>query len=198
MLQLLRKLPEIPKLSGTIDSLRTAQLERKKALTAILSPGRPDVTEIDITVLARDGYQIPVRVYQPSNFQTGRTAAAVMLHGGGFCIGGLSNEELNCRNFASRLGVTSLNVDYRLAPEHPYPVPVNDCWDVLKWVCTSFCFIGLTAIFPKTKLTTLCWISTIDSQACLRFQYQSGPWLYRWGDIGRRQHSSGARAHGSR
>jgi acetyl esterase/lipase len=140
VLQLLRTLPETPKLSGTIDSLRTAQLERKKALTATLSSGISDVTEIDITVLARDGYQIPVRVYQSPNFQTGGTAAAVMLHGGGFCIGGLSNEELNCRNFVSRLGVTSFNVDYRLAPEHPYPVPVNGCWDVLKWVCPSFLF----------------------------------------------------------
>ena len=57
-----------------------------------------------------------------------------MLHGGGWCLGGLENEELNCRNFAQQLGCVCLNVDYRLAPEHPFPAAVNDSWDALKWV----------------------------------------------------------------
>lgn len=61
----------------------------------------------------------------------------MVLHGGGFCLGGLENEELNCRNFAEKLGAVCVNVDYRLAPEHPFPAAVDDSWDALKWVRTA-------------------------------------------------------------
>ena len=53
---------------------------------------------------------------------------------GGWCIGGLENEELLCRLLTSKLGITSVNVDYRLSPEYKFPVPVHDCHDATKWV----------------------------------------------------------------
>jgi acetyl esterase/lipase len=58
----------------------------------------------------------------------------VMLHGGGFCLGGLDNEVLICRKWCTEFNGLCINVDYRLAPEHPFPVPVNDGWDAVKWV----------------------------------------------------------------
>ena len=52
-------------------------------------------------------------------------------------MGDLSDEEQNCRLFARDLGAVSVNVEYRLAPEHPFPAGVNDCYDVIKWIAAT-------------------------------------------------------------
>lgn len=59
----------------------------------------------------------------------------VMLHGGGWILGGLENEALLCRKWCEEFNGVSVNVDYRLAPEFKFPIPVHDCYDVVKWVC---------------------------------------------------------------
>lgn len=48
-------------------------------------------------------------------------------------MGDLTDEDQNCRMFARDLGAVCVNVDYRLAPEHPFPTGVEDCWDALQW-----------------------------------------------------------------
>jgi acetyl esterase len=64
-----------------------------------------------------DGAPIPIRTYVPSN--TGSLNPAIfVIHGGGFIVGSLDAEELNCRRFAAELGFSVVNVEHRLAPEH--------------------------------------------------------------------------------
>ncbi|MEW5741872.1 MAG: alpha/beta hydrolase [Myxococcota bacterium] len=50
------------------------------------------------------------------------------IHGGGYVIGAAKQDDLLCARFAERLGLTVVSVDYRLAPEHPFPTPVEDCF----------------------------------------------------------------------
>ena len=57
-----------------------------------------------------------------------------MYHGGGFCLGGLESESLFCRKVVTELDCVVIDVDYRLAPEHPFPTPVHDAYDALKRV----------------------------------------------------------------
>jgi acetyl esterase/lipase len=98
-------------------------------------PGTPEgIEEEDITVMARDGYKIPVRIYKPTSPPAGGSPLIVLYHGGGFCLGDLSNEELNSRNCTKAYGAVCINVDYRLAPEYKFPVALEDSWDVLAWV----------------------------------------------------------------
>jgi acetyl esterase/lipase len=125
----------VPTLSGDVFALRKVLSDRKKALTAAQSTGTEGLKEMDITVPARDGYPIPVRIYKPTSPPAGGSPLVIFFHGGGFALGGLENEELNCRLFVQKLGCTCVNVDYRLAPEHPFPTPALDSWDVTKWVC---------------------------------------------------------------
>lgn len=61
----------------------------------------------------------------------------VILHGGGFCLGCLDIEDVNCRSYSKETRATVVNVDYRLAPEHKFPTPVNDCWDVVQWLAKN-------------------------------------------------------------
>lgn len=106
----------------------------------------PGVKETDHQVSMRDNATIACRVYAPEQ-ASGGCPLVVIYHGGGWCIGGLENEELLCRLLTSKLGCVCVNVDYRLAPEHKFPVPVHDSLDATKWV--SFPFQPLT----KMRLT---------------------------------------------
>lgn len=61
--------------------------------------------------------------------------ALVWLHGGGFVIGSAAQDDRLCRELCRRLGIVVAAVDYRLAPDHPFPTPLEDCFDALTWVC---------------------------------------------------------------
>ena len=76
---------------------------------------------------------VGVRLYRPTEL-TGAGPALLWIHGGGYVIGHPGQDDVLCRRFARRLGVTVASVDYRLAPEHPYPVPVEDCYSALTWL----------------------------------------------------------------
>jgi acetyl esterase/lipase len=75
-----------------------------------------------------------VRIHKPKVLPEDGCPIFVVYHGGGFVLGGLDDEAILCRNF-TQLGGIAVNVDYRLAPEHPFPVPIEDAFDALKWVC---------------------------------------------------------------
>jgi acetyl esterase/lipase len=78
----------------------------------------------------RDG-NLRLRLYTPRN-PSG--AALLWVHGGGMVIGAPRQDDLLCGETAAQLGITIASVDYRLAPEHPYPIPQQDClagWDWL-------------------------------------------------------------------
>lgn len=79
---------------------------------------------------------VGVRLYRPSNAGTVREPASALLwiHGGGYLLGTAKQDDRICLGFSSRLGVTVASVDYRRAPEHPYPAPLEDCYAVLTWL----------------------------------------------------------------
>jgi acetyl esterase len=83
---------------------------------------------------ARDGFSIPVRLYAPAN---GLLPVLVYFHGGGFTIGNIETHDVLCRRLAHLSGCAVLSVEYRLAPEHRFPVAQNDAWDVVQWVVTQ-------------------------------------------------------------
>ena len=119
---------------------QAAHLAGLRHLYPIPGPIPQEVSEKECHVLARDRYPIRMRVYVPvrpvskmhADGAGGRPLIA-MLHEGSWSKGDLSDEDMNCRMFGRDLDVVCVNVEYRLAPEHPFPVGVNDCWDVLQW-----------------------------------------------------------------
>lgn len=94
----------------------------------------------DLTVPAADGSRLGARLYAPS-----RAVLPVMLylHGGGFTIGGLETHDALCRQLALRSGAAVLSLDYRLAPEHRFPVAVDDAWAALTWLAAEADALGL-------------------------------------------------------
>jgi acetyl esterase len=93
---------------------------------------------------------VPVRVYRPTP-QAGpppgpapgsRPPAAVFFHGGGWVLGGLDSHDTLCRELARQAGVVLVAVDYRLAPEHPYPAGLDDCAAATRWVAAHAADLG--------------------------------------------------------
>jgi acetyl esterase len=75
--------------------------------------------------------RVPLRLYDPA--PGGEAGLLVYLHGGGWVIGDLDLEDAALRHIASRSGVRILSVDYRLAPEHPFPCAIDDAEEVIRW-----------------------------------------------------------------
>ena len=76
---------------------------------------------------------VPVRIYSPEGL-TQTVAWILHIHGGGFVMGNLDSELGSCVGLCRDLGVVVVSVDYRLAPETPYPGPLEDCYAALQWV----------------------------------------------------------------
>ncbi|MBK0866846.1 alpha/beta hydrolase [Saccharopolyspora sp. HNM0986] len=104
--------------------------EMSAAMTDLSGPG-PQLHEVrDTAVFAADGAKIAVRVLRPAERSRG---VLVYLHGGGWVIGSVDQFDTLGRVLAQRTGCTVVLVEYRLAPEHRYPVAVDDAWAALRW-----------------------------------------------------------------
>jgi len=93
--------------------------------------GADEVATADATAPGPAG-PIPVRVYTPTDSPPPRPIV-VYFHGGGFVIGNIETHDAVCRDLATDSGAVIVSVDYRLAPEHPFPAAVEDCWAALEW-----------------------------------------------------------------
>lgn len=77
--------------------------------------------------------EVRVRIYRRTNLP-GMTGVLLFIHGGAFVFGNLESEHDRCLHYAQHGGVVVISVDYRLAPEFPYPAALNDAWAALHWV----------------------------------------------------------------
>ena len=82
---------------------------------------------------ARGSYDLPVRTYTPTRKVNSR-GALVFFHGGGYVLGAPDNEQERCIHFATNVGCVVVSLDYRLAPEHPFPAALDDCYQTVCWV----------------------------------------------------------------
>ena len=80
-----------------------------------------------------DAAGTPVRLFRPA----GAHGAILWIHGGGWIMGTLEAYDPLCRALANRAGAAVVAVDYRLAPEHPLPVPMEDCEAALRWMASE-------------------------------------------------------------
>jgi acetyl esterase len=110
-----------------LDEARREYEERAAALFGS-APPVASVEELDVA-------GVPVRVYRPS---PGDLPGLVYFHGGGWVIGSLESHDPLCRMLAARSGCAVIAVEYRLAPEHPYPAAVEDAWTVTAWAAERF------------------------------------------------------------
>ncbi|KAL4801593.1 Alpha/Beta hydrolase protein [Aspergillus unguis] len=112
--------------------------------SGILIPGAGPLVEVgkttDITIgrRATEGPEILLRVFEPKGqAPTGGWPVMLYFHGGGWVLGNIDTENVVCTNLCSRGGCVVVTVDYRLAPENPWPAAVHDCWEALLWLISE-------------------------------------------------------------
>ncbi|MEV5985186.1 alpha/beta hydrolase [Streptomyces sp. NPDC052051] len=117
-------------------AVRETALAAARAVVAAL----PADDTVQITDLATSGPR--VRLYRPA---TAPTPAPVLLdmHGGGFVMGSVDSEHRRALDLARRTGFVVISVDYRLAPEHPFPAGLEDCYEVLRWTVKNATELGV-------------------------------------------------------
>jgi len=86
----------------------------------------------------QDDYPIPVRLYVPYNASEQAGPTLIYLHGGGFVTCSVDSHDGLCRRMASGSGLRVLSVDYRLAPQYPFPAGPDDCEYVLSWALEGY------------------------------------------------------------
>jgi acetyl esterase len=96
----------------------------------------------DFTIPARDGQTLPARLYAPSGDQL---PVLLYFHGGGFTVGSIATHDALCRHLSHLAHCAVVSLDYRLAPEHKFPVAANDAWDAVQWLAAQGAGLGLAA-----------------------------------------------------
>jgi acetyl esterase len=137
--------PIIPLLPNTgLEDVMTA----RAGLDALVASVSVDLDEssLDIDdrhVAGHDGDpDVAVRVYRPRG-AAGAIAALVHIHGGGFVVGSIQTEHAAAVQLASTLDIVVVSVEYRLAPEHPFPAGLRDCFAALRWLAATAGELGV-------------------------------------------------------
>jgi acetyl esterase len=110
--------------------------ERRRAFAALMRFSRPaePVDSVADETLPGPGGPLVVRIYAPLPARPGALPGLVYFHGGGLIAGSLETHDRLCRTLANETGCRLVAVDYRLAPEHPFPAATDDGLAALQWV----------------------------------------------------------------
>ena len=135
--------PELRKATASFPKLPVGSNFGRK-LTRLLLPLLLPKTKVPqgVTiewVKAASGQKL--RVYSPAGNKT--RAALLYIHGGGMMIGAPQMDDGLLSNLASELDILIVSPEYRLAPEHPYPAPIDDCHEAWQWLLTNSSKLGI-------------------------------------------------------
>ncbi|KAF8175867.1 Alpha/Beta hydrolase protein [Mycena galopus ATCC 62051] len=141
------ELPSVPRQSGPLtaavvvptlrQTLKDSQSRKWEQFQARPPVEDSTYTVEDHTIVVDGGAKVGIRTITPTH--TGDEApdfefpVLVYLHGGGWVCGDIDTDDLDLRVLSVELRLAIVNVDYRLAPEHPFPTGLNDCYAALKW-----------------------------------------------------------------
>lgn len=130
-----------PEIAGLLEQMGAEPMpafsslspEGARAFAKEMFPAPDEPTPVgDIMELRITEDSIPIRVYTPEG--EGPYPTLVYFHGGGWVIGDLDTHDETCRVLSSEANCMVVSVDYRLAPEHKFPTPLQDCYAAFEWV----------------------------------------------------------------
>jgi acetyl esterase/lipase len=138
-------LPALEALQPRTDPVADPVRARAELLEKLGSggPEHPAVERRDETIAGPDGGELRVRLYLPRERGDDPLPGLTWIHGGGFVMGTVEMDDPLCDSFVARFGCVVCSVDYRLAPEHPYPAGVEDCHAGHVWFAGRAATLGV-------------------------------------------------------
>jgi acetyl esterase/lipase len=140
----------------------------------------PQSVSIENIFIESGQAKIRLRVYKPK-MATTPTPVLIWMHGGGYVVGKPEQDDGCCSQYVQELGITVVSVDYRYAPEHHFPIGLEDCYTALKWVVsqardkalikTELPLAGLVQVVDW--LLRLCNLFMTDKNSKWHFSYWS-------------------------
>src|SRR5437660_1426681 len=110
------------------------------------TPPAPEIGAVKDLTAGGPAGTIPVRLYRPKGVPASTMLPAlVFFHGGGWVIGDIGTHDVLCRQLTAGAGISVVNVDYRLAPEHKFPAAIDDAWAATRWVAAHAAALGIDA-----------------------------------------------------
>jgi acetyl esterase/lipase len=145
--ELVAFLDQTPPLRLTRENLPGIRAERKQLLAEQRSAQRvfPDIDVQERSLSSEPGApDVRVLVYVPKGAPR-PLGALLWIHGGGYVLGSADGDDVLVKTIVDRVGCAAVSVDYRLAPEAPFPAPVEDCYTALRWLHAHAAELGVNS-----------------------------------------------------
>ncbi|MEL6148749.1 MAG: alpha/beta hydrolase [Chloroflexota bacterium] len=130
--------PDLTDIPGTREAVA--------AILAAMAEGAPPIEGVEMTLHeapnADGSFNVPLRVFHPEQ-RDGTLPVMLWIHGGGYVLNKAEYDDAQVAGFAVAWNCVIVSVDYRLAPEHPFPVPLEDCYVGLKWTYDNAEMLGI-------------------------------------------------------
>lgn len=125
-------------------TITNENLQELRARQLPLPPPGDDAASVEDRVFAGPAGPLPMRIYQPLE-RSEAVGCIFHVHGGGYVGGSAREVEFLHKPLAARLGCVIVSIDYRLAPEAPFPAAIDDCYAALKWTFANAADLGVDA-----------------------------------------------------
>lgn len=125
-------LPEVIYTRENLEEKRMEMQQFAAAMAATLPVHEGVLTSERYIPCVADGPDVRIKIYEPRE-KKGALPGLLYIHGGGYILGSADMMDPAMKQMVSELECIIVSVDYRLAPEHPYPAPLEDCYAALKW-----------------------------------------------------------------
>lgn len=125
---------------AALPALGTLSPQETRDVLAAAAVAMPEIpmASVENRTVTTPGVDVPVRVYTPTGATFGAPGPVIMFfHGGGWVVGSVDSYDRTARRLADDTGCVVVSVDYRLAPEHRYPAPLDDCYAATEWVVAN-------------------------------------------------------------
>ncbi len=127
---------------GPISADNLDKVRENRDLLNQQVPLSDEVERSDVMIPGPDGAEVRLRIHRPVGVD-GPRPCLYWMHGGGYVIGSPEQDDLRFDRWCQRFGLIGVGVQYRLAPEHPYPAAIEDSYAGLRWVTENGADLGI-------------------------------------------------------
>lgn len=127
---------------GGFNAIEDIVTRREIVGQLLVEPDADPAVGVEDRVIPGPAGEQRIRIFRPSN-HTGALPGLVFIHGGGMIMGSIEGEAATAQMLCSETGAVVVSVDYRKAPEHPYPAGPDDCYSASQWVLDNAQALGV-------------------------------------------------------